>query len=321
MSDNKVMHVVAGVIYDASGKVLLAQRLEGRHRAGCWEFPGGKLHKGETVQQALKRELLEELSIVVQHIKPLIKVYHQYDQYNVLLDVWQVVSYQGHPMGAEGQLIKWMEVDQLAGLSMPEADLPVIKALRLPEFYVISNEPTLGMQAFLDEQEKKFQSGARLFQFRAKSLGVEEYKRFASALITKAEAYGVKVLLNADPQLALELGAAGVHLTEHRLLAMRKKPQEADFLVAASCHDGKSLAYADALDLDFAVLSPVNTTLSHPGVKAMGWSQFDVLVSGVNLPVYALGGMALEDLSQSQACGAQGVAGIRLFAGDEPLRS
>ena len=261
----------------------------------------------------MRRELNEELNIEIQDIQPLTKIYHRYEEHDVILDVWLVQSYGRPVVAREKQAIQWVTLEELAELSLPEADIPVLKALSVPDFYVISEEPESGMENFLAAQEKKFQQGVKLFQFRAKTLGIIEYQRYAQALLEVAEFYDVKVMLNTELELAIELNASGVHLTEQRLMAMEKRPETTGLLIGASCHDGLSLARAEALGLDFAVLSPVKATRSHPGAKPLGWEDFDSLVSQVNLPVYALGGMQLEDLPLALKHGARGIAGIRMY--------
>ncbi len=127
------MHVVAGVIRDSSGRVLVAQRPAGKHLAGGWEFPGGKLDGAETPFAALRRELDEELGIAVGAAHPLIRIRHDYPDRRVLLDVWTVTEYRGTPLGRDGQNLRWCEVEALATAQLLPADRPVITALRLPE--------------------------------------------------------------------------------------------------------------------------------------------------------------------------------------------
>ena len=103
MNCSEWLHVAVGVIKDYEGNVLISLRHDSAHQGGLWEFPGGKVENGESVEQALKRELKEELDISVQKLDPLIKIKHQYTDLNVLLDVWTVRLFSGVPMGHEGQ--------------------------------------------------------------------------------------------------------------------------------------------------------------------------------------------------------------------------
>ena len=129
----KVIHVVAGVVIDATGHVLIAQRPPGRHLAGEWEFPGGKLEPGEERLAGLERELREEIGITLRAPRPLIRVRHVYPYGGVLLDVWVVRRYEGIPKGLDGQALRWCTQDELAAAQLLPADRPIVAALRLPE--------------------------------------------------------------------------------------------------------------------------------------------------------------------------------------------
>jgi 8-oxo-dGTP diphosphatase len=125
----RVVHVVAGVIRDPEGRVLLAQRPAGRHLAGGWEFPGGKLEDGEAPFAALQRELREEVGIEVLTASPLVRVRHAYPEREIELDVWVVTGYRGDPVGREGQPLRWCPCEDLGQAGLLAADVPVIRAL------------------------------------------------------------------------------------------------------------------------------------------------------------------------------------------------
>jgi len=128
-----VIHVVAGAVIDAAGRVLIAQRPEGKHLAGGWEFPGGKLEPGEARAMGLERELREELGIAIRNPRPLIRVRHTYPYGEVLIDMWVVKSYSGEPRGLDGQALKWLSQEELEEAELLPADGPIVRALRLPE--------------------------------------------------------------------------------------------------------------------------------------------------------------------------------------------
>jgi 8-oxo-dGTP diphosphatase len=124
-----VIHVVAGALFDARGRVLIAQRPPGKHMAGGWEFPGGKLEPGETPRQALDRELHEELGIEVHDAAPLIAYEHEYPHRRVLLDLWVVSRYSGEPQPLDAPALRWVAVNELQAVGLLEADWPMIGAL------------------------------------------------------------------------------------------------------------------------------------------------------------------------------------------------
>lgn len=124
-----VMHVMAGLLIDAEGRVLLAQRPAGKHLAGMWEFPGGKLESGETPLAALVRELHEELGIRVRRAEPLIRVPWQYGEQELLLDAWRVDRWEGVPRSLEGQALQWLPPARVDPATLTPADGPILRAL------------------------------------------------------------------------------------------------------------------------------------------------------------------------------------------------
>ncbi len=117
-------------IIEKDSSLLVCQRLNSKHMAGYWEFPGGKKEKDETSLAALKRELNEELGIEVIEADFLVHHYYEYSHKFVLLEVWQVKSYKGSPYGKEQQAIKWCPVSQLFELNFLPANLPLIHFIK-----------------------------------------------------------------------------------------------------------------------------------------------------------------------------------------------
>ena len=132
MGNPAEIHVVAGAIADREGRILIAQRPRGRHLAGRWEFPGGKLASGEDPYAGLQRELAEELGVTVREARPLIRLRHEYPDRRVLLDVWQVTAYDGEPQALDAQALAWARPDELPKHDLIEADRAIVTALRLP---------------------------------------------------------------------------------------------------------------------------------------------------------------------------------------------
>ena len=123
------LHVAAGVLVNDQGLVLIARRPAGKHMAGGWEFPGGKVAAGETALEALKRELREEIGIEVEAARPLVSYRHAYPGCVVFLDVWTVTRHSGEPRALEGQPLRWEAVERLLEAGLLEADRPVVAAL------------------------------------------------------------------------------------------------------------------------------------------------------------------------------------------------
>ncbi len=125
----EVIHVAVGVVRREDGKILIARRPDHLHMGGRWEFPGGKVEEGETVQQALTRELREEVAIEVKDLKPLTEIRHDYAEKTVLLDTWWVTEFEGEASGQEGQQIAWVEVADLISYQFPDANQEIIEAI------------------------------------------------------------------------------------------------------------------------------------------------------------------------------------------------
>lgn len=314
------LHVVAAVVSDREGRILLSRRPEALHQGGLWEFPGGKREPGEEVSRTLMRELREELGITAREFRPLIGIEYDYPDRKVFLDVWRVSAFSGEAQGLEGQEIRWVESATLKRFAFPAANRPIVDAAMLPASYLITPEPGEPRQwrSFLQQLDTSLSGDIRLVQLRAKALAPEEHAALAPHVLERCHSQGCKVLLNGEPELALTLGYDGVHLGSGRLADTSLRPLPEDYLVAASCHNLAELSMASALGCDFAVLGPVCTTASHPGTPAMGWEAFQQHVSRCDIPVYALGGMSRSDYTQAWQHGAQGIAAIRaLWQGRE----
>lgn len=124
------VRVVAGILENVTGQVLLTERLGDSAFAGLWEFPGGKISDGETSESALRRELMEELGIAIREFEYFMHVEHSYADRRVSIDFFIVSSWLSMPTGMEGQGIRWSGLDSLDPANLLPADAPVLSALR-----------------------------------------------------------------------------------------------------------------------------------------------------------------------------------------------
>ena len=304
------IHVAAAAICNKQNQVLIAKRPLDKHQGGLWEFPGGKVEAGEDVLAALKRELHEEIGVDVEQARPLIRVRHRYPDKAVLLDVWRVDNFSGEPHGREGQAIEWCAIDALSEREFPAANQPIISALQLPDCYLITPSPE-SQGEFLANLDIVLQQGVRLLQLRAKGMAADEYKALARRVVRRCHAHGAKLLLNGEPEWVAEVGADGVQLSSGKLNSLSQRPLPRDLLVAASCHTEEELQQALKLEADFALLSPIKWTKSHPDTEPLGWEEMRRLVDEMPIPVYALGGVSRQDLEAAFKAGGQGIAAIR----------
>ncbi|UTO28582.1 (deoxy)nucleoside triphosphate pyrophosphohydrolase [Bartonella harrusi] len=129
---SSLLLVVACALLDQDKRVLLTQRPQGKSLAGLWEFPGGKVEKGETPEASLIRELEEELGIYVQlnDLFPLTFASHAYEAFHLLMPLYLCYHYDGVAQGREEQSLKWVSIDDLNKYPMPDADKPLVKLLK-----------------------------------------------------------------------------------------------------------------------------------------------------------------------------------------------
>lgn len=306
-----LIHVAAGAVEDSQGRILIARRPDHVHQGGLWEFPGGKLEPGETCTAGLVRELDEELGIRVLASRPLIRIHHDYGDRHVLLDVHRVGAFDGVPRGREGQPLDWVHPGAMDPDAFPAADRPIISALRLPGLYLITGADPQAPSGFLNRLSRALIGGVRMVQLRAHDLSDRAYARLAGQAFDLCEAHDAQLLLNRSFDLARELPCHGLHLSGHRLAQLDERPSGDWSWIGASCHGAEDLARAGRLDLDYALLSPVLATASHPHSQPMGWDRFAALTDRAVVPVYALGGLGPADLDLANAHGAQGIAAIR----------
>jgi len=308
--EGRAVHVVAGVIRDARGRILLARRTDGRDLSGLWEFPGGKVETGETPEAALARELREELGIEATAGAPLIEVPQRYPHKRLRLDVREIASWSGTPRGLDGQALAWVPPHKLVEYPMPPADRPVVAALLQPAEYLVTPTPGADDGVWLEGLRASIDAGIRRVQLRAPGLDASRWRALVAQAASLCREFDVETLLNGDAGLAREHGL-GLHLRANQLPALDAAIRVPGRPLAASCHDARDLQRAKELGCDFVVLGAVRPTPSHPGVAGIGWDGFAALREDSDLPIHAIGGLVRDDLRSARAHGAQGIAAIR----------
>jgi 8-oxo-dGTP diphosphatase len=312
--------VAVGVVLREDGSVLVGQRVAGKPYAGYWEFPGGKLEAGETVAEALARELREELGLEDVESEPWLVRRHVYPHATVRLFFRRIRRWRGEPQSREGQALAWRPVDRLDVAPLLPAALAPVGWLQLPPVLAISCAAEMGVQAFeralerrLDEQASTADGSTMLLQLREPGLPAAEFERLYARVRQLRERYRLRVLVSSRhlESLAAPVGAApdGIHLTARDLARATTRPPAA--LVGASCHAPDELVHADALGCDLAVFGPVLPTASHPGAQGLGWDGLAHALREAPIPVYAIGGMSGADLDRARRAGAHGVAMMR----------
>ncbi|MDX2422332.1 MAG: Nudix family hydrolase [Amphritea sp.] len=331
---SKLIHVAAAAIFNESGELLIALRNSKQHQGGLWEFPGGKVESGESARDALARELHEELGITIDlaATRPLIQVPYHYPDKSVLLDVFRVNRFSGEAYGREGQPLKWIRLSELPNYQFPAANKPIVNALLLPNAMAItpefSTEPLLesgqvseSCLTELADQYGRFVAqatlnGADAIMLRAKHLTDSVQLALYTQLAERFKS--LPIIWNTSIETANGAGVPAIHLSSDRLQQLdRQGPDSCDLFsgrwLGASCHSLEQIQQAERVGVDYITLSPVQQTPSHPDTAPLSWDKFAQLVNQSRLPVYALGGVSLDDLEKTIDVGGQGIAAISGF--------
>jgi len=308
----KTVHVAVGVVIDEGNRVLVSLRAKQAHQGGLWEFPGGKCEPGETIEEALKRELDEELGIQVLSDAPLCEIAHDYGDKRVLLEVRRVLRFAGEPRGREGQAVRWSPISNLDPTQFPAANGPIIRRIQLADRIAITGVADSNT-AFAAQFQRLLDLHPPLVQFRQHGLSDEDFATRAQLALSLCRAHAVPIAINTDPKRFAALTGAGLHVSSAILGQLTSRPVPEQVMFSASCHCLEQLHMAAALRADYVLLSPVAATGSHPEQSPMGWERFTALISAVPVPIYALGGMTVADIPKALAQGAAGIAAISAF--------
>ena len=315
-----LMHVALGVVLESGSggrRVLIAHRSADQHQGGLLEFPGGKVDAGETARQGLCRELKEEVGISADPdtARFLMGVEHDYGDRQVRLDVFTINQYSGNPVAREGQMLGWRELQELDASEFPAANRVILQALQQPDFILITgNARALTDLPLSTVREWLTDWGGSDCVLRAPERSATDYRRDFECLNGVAGEANVRVMVHGSPEVLEQCPeAAGLHLPWPVAACHSARPVSEAYRLGVSCHDEEALRHAERLGADYAFLSPVRPTRTHPDRPAIGWDRFRAMAESVSLPVYALGGLGPGDLEDVRARGGCGVAGIRFW--------
>ncbi|MFW6322095.1 MAG: thiamine phosphate synthase [Guyparkeria sp.] len=319
--------IVLGVLREPSGRVWAEIRPEGAHLAGALAFPGGKRRDGESLRDALRRELAEECGVEVCRARRLMEVAWEYPDRHLRLIAYEVTHWRGEPRGCEGQRIVRRTLDAAARpewlAAMPPANRGLVNALVLPRCMAITSPASAGESA----ARWMTRVAAGLADLPASlivnlrpggdlSLSPGEWRDLAQ-VVSRA---GHWPIVNPAGGAALPGGlpaGVGVHLNHARLMnatpATVESWQKQGRPVTAAVHDRVTLGHANDLAVDLATVSPVKATATHPDAAGIGWAAFADLAARARMPVLALGGLTIRDLPRAWRRGGHGIASISAF--------
>lgn len=305
-----MIEVVAGVLH-RDGRVLIAKRPAHKRHGGLWEFPGGKIESGEDAHMALVRELREELGIEIAASAPLVSVRDGH----IALHARRVEVFAGEPQALEHDQVVWAQPRELLRFAMPPVDRPVRARLACGPRWLITPEPEASnCEAWLSRwlPALRLPEPPDLISVRTKSLGETERAHFAAQALAAARRVSSTVILlrHTDHPISELHGFDGAHFSQSAARACTQRRPAAQ-LLAISTHDSDELDHAERIGADLVCLGPVHSTASHPEATPMGWPAFAALTRNRALPVYALGGVAIDQLPLAQQQGAHGIAAIR----------
>jgi len=302
----KTIKAVVAILYAKNNtQILITKRRKNQFMPNYWELPGGKIETGEDEEDALARELQEELGIKTLRISLKHVMTHHYKDKTVNLSIYNVESYKDNVTGTEGQDVRWCNLQNLSNYKLLPTMRIIINRIRLPEYYWITPDER-DPELLLQKCQNHLITGAKIIQLRSKDLIEHSY---IGKIHNLCQSYEARLILNV-PNKTFKEPCDGWHLTSEELLKYSKRPCANNKLLGASAHNMKEAKYAETISVDYISLAPIEETPSHPNATPLGWEVAKDIVSKSNLPVYLLGGMGRDSLGRALKIRAQGIAGI-----------
>ncbi|OTG72339.1 dGTP triphosphohydrolase [Acinetobacter sp. ANC 4169] len=295
-----IIHVAIAILLHQN-KVLVGWREAKQHQGNKHEFPGGKVEQGETPLAACRREIYEEVGIGLHDWHAFDVIEHEYDDVIVNLHLFHAIV----PTALLNEIQQpwtWYSREELLDLNFPKANLSVIQRLYWPHQIKISDQLETLRQLQQDQLLYWRVAGSQQQISALAELSVEHLAK----LIVNVDIYQQ---LNTIQQAAIST----IHLKQSQLMALKLGDLSIGKRYLAACHDLAAMQQAQQVGCDAILLSPVLPTATHPDAVALGWEQFNLWVSQVDIPVFALGGMQAGDLALAKEQGAYGIAGMRFL--------
>lgn len=318
IEDGSWVYVAVGLVlrnFPHAPEVLMAERTGHQHYSGYWEFPGGKVEKGEIPFDALERELYEELAIKTTSAYPWGGPRHfVYPHAKVRLFFYRVTEWEGEPHGAEGQTIRWFPVNALPDELILPANKPLVKLLKAPPLQLITDLEHYSAEIILRRIEEWCDRTTPFsVQIRDKHLPLNERLAWGTQIksLVESRRADCMIIWNGDADTAYSHGFHGVHtpsnLWQTEAFCWPSNLPDT-FWKSAACHTQKDLIDAEKKGFDSATYSPIAPTPTHPDAEILGWTQFHLGAKNTTLLVYGLGGLTPYDMHTALEHGAHGIA-------------
>ncbi len=304
----KTTEVAVGVLLRPDRAVLLADRPAGKPYPGYWEFPGGKIEPGETVEHALARELHEELGVDIGSATPWVTFEFDYPHAYVRLHFCRVYDWRGTPHGREGQRFAFFRVDDPLPQPLLPAAVPAMRWLALPEIALRSRVAAIRGESWLAALERDLAAGVRLVIVDEPTLAAGAREALMAAVTARAQACGAQVVCAWDaPGIDGRLLSVDGPQSGRWQPGARRSADAASRWTAVSVASRDELARAARCGCDFALAGPVLPRAGRAADAAIGWHGATALLRDTPLPVYLHGGLQHADLERARAAGAHGI--------------
>jgi 8-oxo-dGTP diphosphatase len=291
-----VVQVAVGVLVRSDGAVLLADRPPGKPYAGYWEFPGGKIEPGESVDQALRRELQEELGVVIGPSFPWTVMEYDYPHAYVRLHFRRTFEWQGTPHPVEGQRLLFFLPGQVPPQPLLPAAVPALRWAALPTSILRSAGTATSASQSLDWVRAVLERGARRILWHEPNIAEAERDAAASECRVLAREYGADVFVDSR---STRLAHLPCYLSAHALRALRTKPDSA--AIAAGIHTARDIEIANRLGCEFTVLE------GEPGEDGAVFEKLTELAVDAGQPVYVPLTPSPGNLLRAMHAGAHGL--------------
>lgn len=312
------LDVVAGILGNDRGEVLIARRPAHKHHGGLWEFPGGKREPGESPHDALVRELHEELGIEVRSSARCCNVREARPDRPLLLRTLRVLAFEGTPSPLEHDELAWCAPQLLATHDLAPADRRIASVLTMPKRLAVTPGPERFNEAeWMKRIDTAIAIGFDRLHLRRGHSTWADHLPLARRIVARVREAGITIAVHDDPDLAHTLSADALHVSGARLPQWPiDQLRAAAPLIGVSTHRDDEPSRINELAPDYLLLGNVRETPSHPGRAGIGWNGFEEYALRCDAPMYAIGGVAPSDHVEAEQHGAIGIASISAWFAD-----